>query len=136
MFNRLVQALGAGLVLLGAFALNGCGGVVDPSSNQVTRFSNTLDPGFFQIHDLRVSRRGEYEIRLMELSPESTATVRIDWGPLVNGQCGTVYDSTIAAFVGFPALGGIVTPGTYCVTVADNGSLTQSNTYTVQVSHP
>jgi hypothetical protein len=85
---------------------------------------------------LAVSKRGEFEIRLTELSPETQLSVGLQWGPLVNGLCGTVYQESLVSPVNFPALGGTVSPGRYCVSIFDNGSLTQVNSYTIRVSHP
>ena len=52
MFTRsAAAALGAaGLVLLSALGLSGCGGVVDPSSNRISLFSGTIDVETFEIN--------------------------------------------------------------------------------------
>jgi hypothetical protein len=111
--------------------------VVDPSSNEIELFSGTIEVETFRIHEVSIPRRGEFEVRLTELSPQGAGTVGLQWGPLANGLCGTVvYQETLVALLNFPELAGPVTPGSYCVSIYDNGSLTQTMTYTIRVSHP
>ena len=131
---RVPSAIGS-LVLLAA-AL-GCGGIIDPSQNQVEPVSNTLPVGGSYEHRFSVERTGEFSVRLTALSPDANLFVGFSFGDVLNNQCqySPFYTNNFAV-LNRTALSGRITRGTFCVGICDPGSLTQAQTFTFEVSYP
>ena len=117
-----------------ALAAGGCGGVIDPSRNDVVDFSGTMEPqGAADIHEFQ-SDNGEYDVRITALAPTGSGGLTLTLAQLRNGFCepinqnaGTVTNQTVLA--------GRITSGRYCLAVSDF-FLTDTVNYTVRVSHP
>jgi hypothetical protein len=125
----------AALWLLSTVLLaGGCGGVVGPSQNVVENMSGTLAVNGRSDHEFRVSKNGEFEVKITQLAPNADAILGLQYGPLQNGQCGIIGNNF--ARLNQVALGGFINSGNYCLIVSDVGSLTQPATYTLRVSHP
>ena len=118
------------------FAAIGCGGIADPTKNQVDTFTNTIQPGTYQFHNFNVSRQGEYSVTLVSLTPPASIFVFVWIGNALAGQCFITSQRNPQSSPGRVVLIGPISPGNYCVAVEDPGSLTVPETYTVQVSHP
>lgn len=115
----------------------GCKGVVEPTKNQIETFTGTIQPGEVASHSFSVSRSGEYSITLISLSPPVSLFVSVLLGQIVVSQCvpfiGQKNDFALAGRV---VLSGSISPGSYCVAIADLGNFTVAETYTLQVAHP
>jgi len=117
-----------------------CGGVVEPSKNNVETFSGTLAVGAANGHDFTVARSGEFEVTITALAPVSTVFIGTGFGQArSDGTCG-VFPGYVNNFSSLnrSSLGGAITPGNYCVVVFDVGTIPEplTLTYTVKVSHP
>jgi hypothetical protein len=122
--------------MLAPLLVTGCGGVTDPSKNQIERFNGTVpNDGQGPVHPFNVSKSGELAVKITSLSPSPQAVVGLVFGQPSGGVCGYI---TSNDFVGlnrdqfqFP-----IQKGSYCVQAYDSGNLTVSQNYTLQVSHP
>jgi hypothetical protein len=123
------------LLLLVAVLAAGCGGVIDPSQNQVDERSGTIDPLGIVRHDFTVSKTGEFEIRITALS-NADAILLMAYGPDSGGCTGQTIGSSYRTLnqIGF---GGLIQPGRYCAYLQDElGILRGPTTYTLRISHP
>lgn len=124
------------VVLLTLAAVACGGGFVDPSKNQTETFSGTVQPGSFRSHDFSTSKMGEFKIVLTSLQPPFTGFVSVGYGvPQSNGCTGLI---SVNNFVrqGTTVTEGVIQPGNYCVIIADQGTFTTAENYTITVSHP
>ena len=133
-----VRTFSAAAVALAAAALFtiSCGGIVDPSKNQMQEFSGTVDPQGFNPHPFSVNKTGEISIKITALAPLNNVPLGIIWAQAASdGSCVSVIQSGIGN-LGIPAITGQIFSGNYCVLVYDLGILTAPETYTIVVSHP
>ena len=113
-----------------------CGGIVDPSNNQMQEFSGTVSPQGFNPHPFSVNKTGEISIKITALAPLNNVPLGIIWAQAASdGSCVSVIQSGIGN-LGIPAITGQIFSGNYCVLVYDLGILTSPETYTIVVSHP
>ena len=122
------------IVLGAALLLPGCG-ISTPSSNSVQDFPGSLAPGGTAIHEFRAARTGEIEITVTALMPDSGVFIGVGYGQMLSGQC-QVISSFSFARVGQLAMSQPVSSGQFCALIYDPATLTQTNTYTLRVSHP
>lgn len=139
MQSRILTAL-VTIAALGAWS---CGGIVDPSQNQVETFTGTIAPGNQgPAHGFSSSKTGEISVKVTALTPSSSNTfVGVLWtGRNSNGDCagslGQVFGQNSFAQVGLPAISTQILSGGYCLVLYDVGSFTTTVSYTVTVSHP
>jgi hypothetical protein len=136
-----VRTFSAAAVALAAAALFtiSCGGIVDPSKNQMETFSGTVtpqNPSGFSSHPFSVNKTGEVSIKITALAPLNNVPLGIIWAQAASdGSCVSLIQSGIAN-LGVPAITGQIFSGNYCVLVYDLGILTADETYTLVVSHP
>jgi hypothetical protein len=131
-------------LVLVSVVVAGCGGIVDPSQNQVETFSGTIPVGGQSPtpHGFSSSKTGEISVKVTALTPSSSNTfVGVLWtGRDGNGACagqlGAVFGQNNFAQVGLPAISTQILSGGYCLVLYDVGSFTTTETYTVTVSHP
>lgn len=135
--------LSAALLVAAAACVAGCGGIVDPSQNQVETFSGTIAVGGQgPAHGFSASKTGEIQVKITQLTPSTSNTfVGVLWtGRNSNGTCagslGAVFGQNNFAQVGLPAISTQILSGGYCVILYDVGSFTTTESYTVTVSHP
>ena len=127
-------AVGVGAVLMVSAA---CGGIIDPSENDITELTGTLQVNDESEHQFSVDRNGEFSIRLTALTPDANAVVGVAFGDLIGGGCAySPFYTNNFATLNRTALTGPINRGTFCVAVFDVGTLTTAQTYTLQVSHP
>jgi len=119
-------------------------GLVDPSQNVNDTFTGTINP--FQagggIHTLNITRNGEYFITFTSLTPplaNLTIPTDIRLTAAVSGSC--VFASQIvgdnpASIAGKQVLNGVISPGTFCLWIVDEGYYLVPETYVVTVNHP
>jgi hypothetical protein len=113
----------------------GCGGVIDPSQNQVEDRTGTIAPGGLAIDQFSVSKNGEFEIRITNLN-NADAFLHMAYGPDTGGcngaSLGDAYRQLNQA--GF---GGSIQKGNYCVYLRDDLlALKAESPYTLRISHP
>ena len=127
-------------------AFSACGGLVDPSKNQletVTGFitgGHTSDSlGVSVTGPYNISKSGEYVVTFTSLTPPLALSfpVTIVFGLNTSAGCQPIAQNT-AAVVGRQVLGTSITPGTYCIGVADQGFMSNGvvYTYSLSFSHP
>jgi hypothetical protein len=140
MHSRFVAALAVAAALAA-----GCGGIVDPSQNQVETFSGTIPVGGQSQpgpHGFTASKTGEIQVKVTALTPSTSNTfVGVLWtGRNSSGTCagslGAVFGQTNFAQVGLPAISTQILTGGYCIVLYDVGTFTTTESYTVTVSHP
>lgn len=118
-----------------ALLANGCGGVVDPSKNQIEEISGILEPLKLNVHEFTASRNGEFEVKITKLTPNPDAFLSLAYGPFQNG-CGGTFQTNQFAQLNKIGLGGPITSGRFCLFVSDVGTLSQPANYTLRVSRP
>jgi hypothetical protein len=133
------RRFGAALAL--AAAVSACGGVVDPSKNQTETFTGTIQPGqgnYGGPHTVNITKSGEITVTVTSLTPSVPGGTFfiIGFGQSVSGQCSLTIQVNQFAIVGSAAISGPISPGSYCVVIADEGLFTVAEDYTLKVSHP
>jgi hypothetical protein len=127
--RRLSAVLGAALITIS------CGGIVDPSKNDNEVFKGTIPfGGVGDQHNFNVSKNGEYSVLIDSISPPTGSLVGVRVGIINSGTC--TFFSANPGQVGKAALSGPIDKGDYCVQLYDPGTLAQSETYSMTVSHP
>ena len=83
-----------------------CGGIVDPSKNQMESFSGEVAPQGFSSHPFKTDRTGEISIKLTALAPLNNVPLGIIWAQAdSNGNCVSVIQSSVAN-LNLPAISG------------------------------
>jgi hypothetical protein len=126
------------LVVIGCVA-SACGGLVDPSKNQLETINGTLQPGTFDTYPYTISKSGEYTITLVSLTPALPlgGSVGVAFGLSASGGGCQQISTNPAAVAGRQVLGTSITPGNYCIVIADtNGFVRTPTAYVMQFSHP
>jgi len=121
-----------------------CGGIVDPSKNQVEPFSGTITPGTgtTTYHPFSSSKTGEISVKLTALAPASSVFLGVLWAQdPSNGSCTgnlNFLQQNNFAQLNLPAISGQIISGKYCIAVYESAAspLSASENYTVTVSHP
>jgi hypothetical protein len=133
---RFAAVLAAGLMAAS------CGGITDPSQNTVSTGSGAFPPGGQSAGiPFTASNGGELTVRITALAPNSQTYVGIYWlqdasGGACTSYGGALYQSGFAQ-VNVPAITGAqINKGQYCIVLYDSVGLTQTETFTVQISHP
>jgi len=131
----------ATVLVVASLVAAACGGIVDPSKNQVEPFSGTLNAGESRIHPFSASKTGEISVKVTALSPVSNTFIGLIWTQAgSDGGCTTSIGGTFQqnnfAQLNVPAIAGQITKGAYCLVVRDVVGFTAPETYTVTVSHP
>lgn len=129
----------AALLLSVAGALSvSCGGIIDPSQNQVETFSGTIAVGGNTPHGFSASKTGEISVKITALSPVSSTIVGVLWAQASNdGTCnGSILQNNSFGQLNVPAISGQIISGRYCIVMYDAGFFTVPENYTVTVSHP
>jgi hypothetical protein len=125
------------LALAGAITIS-CGGIVDPSQNQVEPFSGTVQPLGGRSHWFSSSKTGEIQVKLLTLTPASIPYIGVQWVQGNNDQTCTSSLLQVNQFAtaNSTAISGQIISGNYCIIVYDSVGLTQSANYSITVSHP
>jgi len=116
------------------FAGPGCEGLVDPSDNITTEFRGTLAPGEGKEFQIRMTRSGEYSLRLRTLDPAGNNFVLISFGILDQGLCALVAQNF--ASNNQLALAGEIRDLNYCIQISDPGVLTETVSFVMELQHP
>jgi hypothetical protein len=125
------------LALAGAVSIS-CGGIVDPSQNTIEPFSGTVQPGSASAHKFSASKTGEIAIKVLTLSPVSSAFIGVQWVQRSSdGNCtGGLLQNNQFATANSTVISGRILSGAYCVIVYDSTGLSQAANYSLTVSHP
>lgn len=125
------------LALAGAISTS-CGGIVDPSQNTVEPFSGTVQPRSFSEHKFSASKTGEIAIRVVTLTPISSAFIGVQWVQRSSdGNCnGSLLQNNAFATANLTAISGQIISGSYCVVMYDPVGYAQPENYAITVSHP
>jgi len=124
------------LALAGAISIS-CGGIVDPSQNQVETFAGTVQPANARAHPFSASKNGEISVKVVTLTPASQPVIGVQWvqGDGTNCNGGLLQVNQFAS-AGVTAISGQIIYGSYCIIVFDSVGLTQPSNYSITVSHP
>ena len=125
---------GASALILATLITVSCGGVVDPSKNTVEPLMGMVSPGGNWCGQVTVNNGGEYSIKITALSPTPTAVLLVGW--FQNAGCVNTLLTNYATLNTLAFSGPIYQKGTYSVGVADVGTLTVAQNFTITVSHP
>ena len=128
----------AALVLAVAGALSvSCGGIIDPSQNQMETFSGTIAVGGSgPIHFFSAAKTGEISVKITALSPSSGTLVGLIWAQASGGACNGQFLQNTLAQLNVPAISTQIISGSYCIQLGDAGYFSTAQTYTLTVSHP
>jgi hypothetical protein len=118
-------------------ALAACGGVTDPSQNQNQTFNGTVQVGGASTQQFSVSKSGEISAVVTSFNPvlPSGTLFGVAWGQLLSGQCSIISLNQFAV-TGATVVSSAVTPGTYCISIIDEGLFKVNEDYVLTVSHP
>jgi hypothetical protein len=118
-------------------ALTACGGVTDPSQNQTTTFNGTVQVGGSDSKTFTVSKSGEISAVVTSFNPvlPSGTLFGVAWGQVFSGQCSLISLNQFAV-TGATAVSSAITPGTYCISIVDEGFFKVNEDYVLSVSHP
>jgi hypothetical protein len=123
------------LALAGALTLS-CGGIVDPSQNQVETFSGTVPPGSGSAHHFSTSKTGEITVKVVTLTPAAVPVVYVQWVGNGDGNCnGGLFQAGLGT-ANTTAISGQIVSGDYCIFISDYIGQTVTANYTITVSHP
>jgi hypothetical protein len=129
----------AALVLAVAGALSvSCGGIIDPSQNQMETFPGTIAvAGAGPVHPFSVSKTGEISVKITALSPSSSVPVGVLWAQGASGgACNINLLQNTLAQINVPVISTQILSGNYCIQLYDAGYFTAAENYTLTVSHP
>ena len=128
------------LVVAAGLAASKCGGIIDPSTNQVETPSGTVQVGGTSAHPFSVGKNGEISVKFTVLSPVSNTYLGLIWAAAGgDGGCASIggqYQNNQFAQLGIPGISGQISSGKYCIVVYDPGTLSQPENYTLAISHP
>jgi hypothetical protein len=124
------------LSLAGAVSIS-CGGIVDPSQNQVETFNDTVQPGSARAKAFSSSKTGEIQVKVVTLTPASQPVIGIQWVQGDGTNCsGQPLQINQFATAGTTAISGPIISGSYCIIAYDSVGLAQPSTFSITISHP
>ncbi len=118
--------------------LAACGGVTDPSQNKTETFTDTIMVGKSSVKTFNVPKTGEYLVKVVSMTPtiSSNTYFYAAFGQSASGGCAAIQANTFAVVGSTVLSGAIISSGSYCVILGDEGFFTVDETYTITVSHP
>jgi hypothetical protein len=123
------------LALAGAVSIS-CGGIIDPSQNQVEPFSGTVAPGGGSVQKFSAAKTGEISVKMLTLTPAAVPAVLVQWVGAGDGSCnGQLFGQSIATANSTPISTQILSGG-YCLFVTDYVGQTVTASYSLTISHP
>jgi hypothetical protein len=132
-----VLAIWIALALTGAACGKNNNSTTSPSTTTKTEsFTGTVEVGGSGMSTFSVTMSGQVTVTLTSAGPPSTIAEGLGVGTPANSACGILPGGSVTVAAGSSAqLSGVVSPGTYCVTVYDVGNQTAPITYAVTVVH-
>jgi hypothetical protein len=123
------------LALAGAISIS-CGGIVDPSQNQVEPFSGTVAPAGVSLVKFTAAKTGEIQVKMLTITPAAVQALGMQWVGSGDGSCnGQLWQSTIATS-NATAISTQIQSGSYCLILYDYINQTVAANYSLTVSHP
>jgi hypothetical protein len=123
------------LALAGAVSIS-CGGIIDPSQNQVETFSGTLAPGGLSVQKFSAGKTGEIAVKMVTLTPASVPAVVVQWVGAGDGSCnGQLFGNGIAT-ANSTVISTQIISGAYCLVLSNYVAQTVTASYSLTVSHP
>ena len=123
------------LALAGAISIS-CGGIVDPSQNQVEPFSGTVAPAGVSLVKFSAAKTGEIQVKMLTITPAAVQALGMQWVGSGDGSCnGQLWQSTIATS-NATAISTQIQSGNYCLILYDYINQTVAANYSLTVSHP
>ena len=128
--------LAAAFLVAAALGSSSCG-AVGPSNNVTDTFTDTLQPliGDVKEFPFNVGKSGEYSIKIATLDPPKNVFLQVYFGTPSDFGCQIIQSNSVA-YRGVTALSGAIQKGTWCAGILDLGSLTEAETFVLEVSHP
>ena len=124
------------LVFAGLICIS-CGGIVDPSQNNVTTHTGVVPVGSNFKIQFSASKTGELSVKVGTLTPASSAVIGVLWVQAGDGSCnGALLQNNQFATANTTAVAGQIPSGSYCIVMYDVGVFTQPENFTVTISRP
>ena len=124
------------LAVAGAISIS-CGGIVDPSQNNVTTHTGTVPVGSNVKIQFSASKTGELNVKVGTLSPASSAVIGVLWVQAGDGSCnGNLLQNNQFATANTTAISAQIQSGSYCIVMYDVGAFTQAENFSVTISRP
>ena len=113
-----------------------CGGIVDPSQNQVEPFSGSVAPGGGSINRFTASKTGEIQVKMLTITPAAVSALLVQWVGAGDGSCnGQLWQSGVAT-QNATVVSNQIQSGNYCILVSEYIAQTVTANYSLTVSHP
>jgi hypothetical protein len=126
----------AAAAVFAALVAAACGGVTDPSKNQLETFSDTVPvAGSSRVYNFNVSNTGEFTIIVTAMTPVSNAVIGSIFGQNTSSGCVPLQQNNFTV-LNSVALSGSIVKGSYCVVAFDVGALVAPENFTMTISHP
>jgi hypothetical protein len=123
------------LALAGAVSIS-CGGIVDPSQNQVETFSGTVPPNGGSVQKFSAAKTGEITVKMVTLTPAAVPAVFVQWVGAGDGSCnGQLFGNGIGQ-ANATVISTQVLSGAYCLVLSNYVVQTVTANYSLTVSHP
>jgi hypothetical protein len=123
------------LVLAGAFSIS-CGGIVDPSQNQVQTFSGSVPPGGSSRQTFSAASTGEISIKIVTLTPAAVPAIGVQWVGAGDGSCnGSLFGTQIGG-PNTTVISAQIVSGNYCAIMYDYIGQAVTANYSITISHP
>jgi hypothetical protein len=123
------------LALAGAVSIS-CGGIVDPSQNQVDTFSGSIAPGGRATKAFSASQTGEIQVKMGTITPAAVPALGVQWVGAGDGSCnGQLWQSAVATS-NTTIISNQIQSGNYCILVFDYIGLTVTANFSLTISHP
>lgn len=107
------------------------------TTTKTDSFTGTVPIGGSAMNTFTVGTSGPVTVTMTAAGPPAAIVMGLGVGVPANGICGVLAGASVTATAAATSqLGGVVSPGSYCVTVYDVGNQTAPITYTVSVVHP
>jgi hypothetical protein len=99
-------------------------------------YTGTVLPGSVSVNTLIFSttKTGEFIVKVDSVSPDTGATIGIQYGQPSNGLCGLISQNPISG-QGRTAFDLQLPKGAYCLQVYDSGFLVHTESFSISVSH-
>jgi len=119
-----------------AVSVAGCGETTTPTlPTQPTTISvsNALYPGGSAWRSIKVDDNAKVTVQFVSIFPQTTIATRLSFGNFDGTNCNLTQTVDTITSATDPQITRDVTPGNYCVRIADIGQVTQIATFSVSI---